>query len=204
MIGYVKHKVKQRHSYETEVIRMNRRNEDIFRLALTGLMTALVLTSTIMFRIPMPFTNGYIHLGDTMIYLAVLTLGKKRGALAGGLGSSLADLLGGYTHYVPWTFAIKALMAVVMGIALERAEKQIASGSGRRFCPSEILAMIAAGLTMTAGYYIAASIMRGNWMTPLLSVPGNILQFAAGTALAYMISGALLKTPVRRYFAIRL
>jgi len=183
---------------------MSSKNEPVFQLALAGLMTALVLASTIMFRIPMPFTNGYIHLGDTVIYLAVLALGKRRGALVSGTGSAMADLLSGYTHYVPWTFVIKALMALVMGFALERAEKQIHSGSGRRFCPAEIAAMVVAGLTMTAGYYIAASIMRGDWVTPLFSVPGNILQFSAGTALAYVISGALSRTPARRYFAIRL
>lgn len=183
---------------------MNSRNEDLFQLALAGLMTALILAATMMFRIPMPFTNGYIHLGDTMIYLAVLTLGKKRGALASGLGSCLADLLSGYTHYVPWTFVIKAVMALVMGIALERAGKRSRSGGGRRLSPSEILAMLAAGITMTVGYYLAASIMRGNWITPLFSVPGNIVQFAAGTALACVIAEALGKTPAGRYFAIRL
>lgn len=183
---------------------MDNSHDRIFQLAFAGLMTALIMTSTMMFRIPMPFTNGYIHLGDTMIYLAVLALGKKKGALSAGLGSSMADLLCGYSHYVPWTFAIKACMALVMGYALERAERREHSEGERHICPSEVLAMILSGLVMTAGYYIAASVMRGDWRTPLLSVPGNILQFSAGTALAYAAAGVLLKSPVRRYFAIRL
>ena len=50
-----------------------------------------------------------------MIFLSVLLLGKKGGALAAGLGSALADVLGGYAAYAPWTLLIKALMAIIMG-----------------------------------------------------------------------------------------
>lgn len=72
------------------------RNEKTNRLVMTAMMICLVLVATFSIRIPSPFTQGYVHLGDTMVFLSVLLLGKKSGALAAGLGSGLADILGGY------------------------------------------------------------------------------------------------------------
>ena len=60
------------------------------KLVLTALMVCLVLLATYIIKIPSPFTQGYVHLGDTMIFLSVLLLGKKGGAAAAGLGSALA------------------------------------------------------------------------------------------------------------------
>ena len=42
---------------------------------------------------PVPFTRGYIHLGDSMIFIAAILFGWRVGALAGGLGSALADVV---------------------------------------------------------------------------------------------------------------
>ena len=90
----------------------------VYTLMLTGLMAAVVLAATSVFRIPVPATNGYVHLGDAMIFVAVLILGRRNGTIAGATGSALADLLGGYAHWVPWTFAIKGLMAFIFGTLL--------------------------------------------------------------------------------------
>ena len=91
------------------------RAEKTNRLVMVALMVCLVMIATLSIRIPSPFTQGYVHLGDTMIFLSVLLLGKKGGAVAAGLGSALADVLGGYAAYAPWTLLIKALMAIIMG-----------------------------------------------------------------------------------------
>ncbi|MGB5823334.1 MAG: ECF transporter S component [Proteocatella sp.] len=88
-------------------------------LVLTGLMTALVTIATMFLMVPVPFTSGYIHLGDSMIFISVLLLGWKRGGFAAGVGSMMADLFLGYANWAPWTLAIKLLMAVIMGICIE-------------------------------------------------------------------------------------
>jgi len=93
------------------------------KLVLTGLMTALITVATMAIAVPVPFTNGYIHMGDSMIFLAVLILGWKHGALASGVGSALADLFLGYVHWAPWTLCIKGLMAVVMGLIIQQCMK---------------------------------------------------------------------------------
>lgn len=90
----------------------NKMSEQIKLMCKTAMMAAMVFLGTYFFKIPSP--NGYTHLGDCMIFTAVLVLGGKRGALAGGIGAALADLLGGYIFWVVPTFFIKAIMALVM------------------------------------------------------------------------------------------
>ncbi|NLY70675.1 MAG: ECF transporter S component [Clostridiales bacterium] len=90
------------------------------RIILTGLMLAITTIATMVIAIPVPFTSGYIHLGDSMIFLSVLLLGWRYGAIAAGVGSALADLFLGYVHWLPWTLGIKAIMAILMGIVIEK------------------------------------------------------------------------------------
>lgn len=93
------------------------------KLTFCGLMIALVFVSTFSIQIPVPFTQGYIHAGDSMIFVAALLLGWKYGALAGGLGSALADIIS-YPHWAIPTFIIKTVMGALVGwIAKESREK---------------------------------------------------------------------------------
>ena len=57
----------------------NKQDDQTRTLVITALMICLVVLGTILFRVPIPMTRGYIHLGDTMIYLSVLLLGRKIG-----------------------------------------------------------------------------------------------------------------------------
>ena len=102
-----------------------------YRLVYTSLMICAVLLGTVIFRIPIPMTQGYVHLGDTMIFLGVLLLGKKEGSAAAGLGSALADILGGYAFWAPWTLLIKIAMAYISGFLIEKAELPKHVGSSR-------------------------------------------------------------------------
>lgn len=80
-----------------------------------SLMMALVFIATYSIRIPIPFTQGYIHPGDSMIFVASILFGWRFGALVGGFGSALADILGGYAHWAFPTLVIKALMGGLAG-----------------------------------------------------------------------------------------
>lgn len=97
-----------------------------YKIAFTGMMIALVFLGTFTIKIPTPLTSGYIHLGDAFVLLSGLLLGPLFGAIAAGIGSSLADIFGGY---VPWaipTFIIKASMGAIMGyIALKKDNKKV-------------------------------------------------------------------------------
>ena len=173
-------------------------------IVMTGLMMCLVMVTTMFIKIPVPFTQGYVHLGDSMIFLSVLVLGKKYGSIASGIGSALGDVIGGYAYYAPWTLLIKFFMAFIMGAFVEHMKKKGRhKGEGFGITAIEIIGMILAGIVMAAGYYTVESVMYGNPLIPLASVPWNIGQFIVGMIIACFIASALCKTPAKKYFAIK-
>ena len=162
-------------------------------LVITALMICLVVLGTIVFRIPVPMTKGYIHLGDAMIYLAVLLLGKKHGSAAACLGSALGDIIGGYAFWAPFTFVIKFVMAFTAGLTIETHHSKHEPGTFRRTL-LYITGMTAGGLIMCAGYMIVERFMYGGWAPAFIGVPWNIGQFAAGIVIALGAYQALSKT----------
>ena len=179
-------------------------------IVMTAMMICLILLTTYIFKIPTPF-QGYVHLGDAMIFLSVLILGKKNGAVAAAFGSALSDLMGGYVIYAPWTFVIKGLMAFVMGVFIEAMLRRDAHRPEGHHAAKivgvpliEIVGMLIASLVMVLGYGVADAVIAGNVMTGILSMPANCGQFIAGIIIASVLAAALYKTPARRYFAYHL
>ena len=64
----------------------NIRENKTERLVLTALMTAIVFLGTIAIKIPVPLTQGYVHLGNAMVFISVLILGRKNGSFAAATG----------------------------------------------------------------------------------------------------------------------
>ncbi|ALS38232.1 putative membrane protein [Enterococcus rotai] len=69
-------------------------------IVLVGLFAALTVLGT-MIKIPMP-TGAFAHLGNSVLLLAVLLIGYKKGALAGGLGFAIFDVLNGFAAEAPY------------------------------------------------------------------------------------------------------
>lgn len=174
-----------------------------YKTVLTALMMCLIMISILFVRIPIPFTQGYVHLGDAMIFLSVLMLGWKYGVIASALGGMLGDLIGGFAMWAPWTFAIKGIMALILGLAVAVISKN-ENITRAKYLMGEIIGMIAAGIVMVGGYYLAEGIMYGNWVAPALGIPWNIGQFAVGMVIAVVLAEALCKTPAKSYFACRM
>ncbi|MCL1810028.1 MAG: ECF transporter S component [Clostridiales bacterium] len=177
--------------------------EKTSKLVMTAMMMCLIIVATMFFKIPIPFANGYVHLGDAMVFLSVLVLGIKHGVFASAAGSALGDVLGGFAIWAPWTLVIKGVMALIMGLLVKAATKEPTNGTIPRVTAAQAVGMCIAGLWMTAGYYAAEGVIYGNWAVALLGIPWNVGQFATGAALAVGLSASLCKTPARRYFVRR-
>ena len=135
-------------------------------------------------RIPTP-TQGYIHLGDGMVLLCGALLGPGLGALAAGIGSMLSDLFAGYMSYVPGTFVIKALTAMVGGWLYLR----LSAGADRRAVPVRVvLSGIPAEAVMVIGYFLyemGMEVAMGSNAAAAatavaVGIPMNIVQGVAG------------------------
>ena len=142
--------------------------------ALAGLFTALVFVATAYLpHIPIPGTGGYIHVGDTVVYLAASFLPRRLAMAAGGLGGALADVLSGFALWAPFTLFIK------MGLALPFTDR-----SEKLLCARNIAALFIAFPVTMGGYYAAEWILTGSVFVPIASLPYNALQ-AAGSAILY-------------------
>lgn len=148
-----------------------------------GALMALTTVMTMIIQIPTIGTNGYLNLGDMVIFIAAMMLGKRGGFLVGGLGSAMADLLLGYTHYAPITLLVKGLEGYIAGSLLETKLGQ----------SKPIFATMVAGIWMAWGYYIAEIFMYGAGAA-LVAVPGNLMQGGLGAVTAVVLYTALKKT----------
>ena len=97
---------------------MNSSTYSVKDITKTAMMAAITFIG--IYTVKIPSLHGYSHMGDCMIFLSVLILGTRKGALAGGIGAALSDLLGGYMHWVIPTFIIKYIMATVMGLFIDK------------------------------------------------------------------------------------
>lgn len=82
--------------------------------------TVVVLVITMFVRIPLP-SGGYFNFGDVAVVFAGLMLGKFGGAIVGGLGSALADILGGFAIFSPLTLLAKGFEGLLSGFAKNKA-----------------------------------------------------------------------------------
>ena len=148
-------------------------------LAISGLLAALVLLATYVIKLPVPITNGYVHLGDGFIFMAALLTGPV-GALVAGVGSMLADLIGGYFVYVVPTFLIKAAMGYIAGRFAVCDKKNLMKN---------LLVFLCAEAVMVLGYFLFEGVLYG-FATALGAVFPNIIQGVFGVVVG------LLRTPV--------
>ncbi len=161
----------------------------VLDLVLKAMFIALVAVATMSIRIPMIGTQGYINVGDTIIFLAAALLGPSTGFVAGSFGSAIADLFG-YPQWAPWTFVIKGIEGWIAGIIVFRAFQHTRAVSGMT-----IFGFVTAALWMNVGDYIAAGSIYG--FTPALAdIPGNLIQGGASVVLATVLLYALRRADV--------
>lgn len=160
-------------------------------LVMTGLFAALGCVATMVLQVPSP-TGGYMNLGDTVVILGAYLLGPVWGAVAGGVGPALADLLSGYPMYVPATLVIKAVMGVVAAVLYRALGKK---GWGVPVCA------VAAEIPMVVGYWLFDGFLAGSLAGSAAGIPSNLVQAAFGIAASTPLALALRKSSyVRKEF----
>ena len=154
-------------------------------IALAGVSSALVTLATLALRIHIPATSGYFNLGEAAIYTIALFFGPRVAAIAGGVGSAVADIVGGYALYAPATLAIKAAEGWVVG-ALR--------GKGSR--RHKVLTLVPALACLVSALLVEQSLVRvAVWfvigavagIAAAILAPGDLLAMLAGGAV--MVTG---------------
>lgn len=160
------------------------------KLSICALLIALTCVATMIIRIPIFATGGYINIGDSMVLISGIFFGPFCGFVSGGVGSALADLLCGYSQYAIFTFIVKG----VEGYLASKIAGSLVSG-GNFFSIRRIAASIASVIWMVAGYFVADRIL-GDTASAIASISGNTIQAVGSLVIFFVLGFALYKANV--------
>ena len=169
---------------------------DLKKITLTAIFAALIAVMTAFIKVPTGINEGYLHFGDSMIYLAGCLLGPY-GIIAAALGGALADILAGAAVWALPTAIIKACNSVPFIIATAMYVKH--KGSHKIIHLSTLLMTVVSGLITVFGYLLAEGLMY-SFPSALTSVPFSIIQ-ATGSAIVFILVGYTLDAvKIQKYF----
>ncbi|MBU7043209.1 MAG: ECF transporter S component [Theionarchaea archaeon] len=158
-----------------------------YQLMISAIFAAAVIVATLIIRVPVPATSGYINLGDSMVFISALLFGARVGGIAGGIGSALADIIGGYASWAPFTLVIKGLEGTVVG-HLGKSDS----------ITRQLLAVVVGGLIMVSGYFIVEVFLYGA-PAAITEVPGNLIQAGSGLIISMIVVRAIKKAMPERF-----
>ena len=138
----------------------------VIQLSLMAVMSALVTVGTLIVQIPNGM-GGYFNVGDVMIFVTALTFNPIIGGIAGGLGSAIADMIG-YPLFALPTLVIKGFEGLIASLI-----------ANKKTIFRDILAVVAAGTEMVAGYFLVEIYLYGV-TGAIVEIPANIAQIAIG------------------------
>ncbi len=154
-------------------------------IGLLAVLIALVAVFTLVPRVPVPATGGYANLSSVAITFTGLVFGPFVGAVAGGIGTAIADLLGGFLPFAPLSLIAHGLEGFLIGFL----------GRGQRSVWRMLLAWLIGSLAMMAVYFVGESLFLTGPAAALAEVPFNAFQAALGA-----IVGIPLVLAVRRAY----
>jgi uncharacterized membrane protein len=93
--------------------RTMKKSENEWYVLVAYVVVVLLVTRFFVF----PLGAGYFNFGDVFVVFSGLMLGKKGGAIAGGVGAAVADVILGYALFAPLTLLAKGAEGFICGIA---------------------------------------------------------------------------------------
>lgn len=158
-------------------------------LAMAGIMAALITIMTAYIcHIPVGLNGGYIHFGDTLIYLAAALLPTPYALAAAAIGGGMADLLTA-PMWAPATIIIKMLITIPF---TNKSDKIVTT----RNVIAAVLAYFISGFS----YFLAEYLLVGTWSVLWVSMAQSLVQ-SGGSAVFFVILGkALDKAHIKSKF----
>ncbi|MCM1364415.1 MAG: ECF transporter S component [Faecalibacterium sp.] len=169
----------------------------IYKVCLTGLMAAIIAVFTAFVSIRTGINDGYLHFGDSMIYLAGCIIGPF-GIISAAIGGALADIIAGAAIWAIPTAIIKSINCIPFVIASHYYKKK--NGKLKIVNKYTIPMVVVSAFVTIFGYLLSEGLMY-SFPTAWTSVPSSIIQsigsaaifIAAGLALDKANIGKLLK-----------
>lgn len=173
-------------------MRSEKSTTQLKKIVISSMFAALTCVATMVIKIPIPATNGYINIGDCIVLLSGWLLGGVYGTVAAGIGSMLADALLGYMTYAPGTLIIKGLVALV-AFTFYRAMGE------KHIFLARLLSSVLAEAVMVLGYFIYEATVLGYGIGAAASIPANVIQGVGGVVISILFMELIRNNPVLRH-----
>ena len=167
------------------------RNKSLLNITYTAIFTALILLATSVLKFSTGLGEGYIHLGDSLIYITACLLPFPYCIIAGALGGGLADILSGFAIWSIPTMLIKSLNVLPFAIVCKKYK------STKILSKQAILMSVISGAITIAGYFITECILY-SVASATLSLIGNTIQAVASGIIFVIIATTLDKINFKR------
>lgn len=149
-------------------------------IALLAALIGLTAVFTLAIRVPTP-ARGYANLSDVAIVFAGLAFGPWVGAIAGGIGTAIADLIG-YPVYAPISLVVHGLQGLLIGLIGYRQTSMVRL----------ILAWLAGAIAMVGGYLAGGALIVG-LPASAADIPLNAFQALLGAVVGIPLVLAVRK-----------
>lgn len=114
-------------------------------LALIAAYSAVAYMGTILVQVPIPGTDMFFNLSDTVVMVAALLHGPLIGGITGFLGPALADALSS-PQFILVTSVVKGLEGIIIGL--------IAWQSTKRSILKPFIALLIGVIFLVGGYFL--------------------------------------------------
>lgn len=161
--------------------------KQLINLVSAAVFAALIAVFTAYVSVKTGINDGYLHFGDSIIYLAACILPMPYAVAAAAIGGALADILGGAAMWAPFTAIIKALNVVpfaLVYVCKRTKSPQKILNKTTAFMP------IVSGFITIFGYFLAEGLLY-TFASAAVSMIASCIQ-AAGSAVIYYIAAAAL------------
>ena len=166
---------------------MNKKHSDrTLRIVIAAMFAAMVAVMTAFVKIPT--TGGYVHLGDSMIYLAASFLPLPYAVAAAAIGGGIADLITGYVDVAVYTVIIKAINAVFFS---SKGDKLLTKRNALMAIPSGLVTVVGYSISKLIRVLLAGGNFESAVTAGLLKMPENSVQ-AVGSALIFIVVAVAL------------
>lgn len=168
-----------------------RNKKSLLKITYTAIFTAIIILATSIIKFSTGLGEGYIHLGDSMIYLTACLLPFPYCIIAGALGGGLADILSGFAIWSIPTMLIKALNVLPFAIICKKYK------STKILSKQTILMSVISGAITIVGYFVAECILY-SVASATLSLIGNTIQAVASGIVFVIFATTLDKINFKR------
>ncbi|HJB74287.1 MAG TPA: ECF transporter S component [Candidatus Eubacterium faecale] len=149
-------------------------NKTTKNICFSAMFAAMIFALT-MLHVPIG-AGGYIHVGDSVIYIAALLMGGPWSFISAAIGTACADLVSGVAVYAIPSAIIKVLIAVPFVLIAKKDTKLLSIRTAAFTILSGIITILGYFLTDLVVYRAGA----------VADLPANVIQ-AVGSAVVFVI-----------------